>query len=52
MESSAKFAQSQIEAPGVAAYGLVSSVAVIPYLEVSVSASGWEFGDMGLRDWC
>jgi hypothetical protein len=37
VESSGKFAQSQIEAPGVAAYGLVSSVTVIPYGVVSVS---------------
>jgi hypothetical protein len=37
VESSGKFAQSQIEAPGVAAYGLVSNVTVIPYEVVSVS---------------
>jgi len=37
VKSSGKFAQSQIEAPGVAGYGLVSSVTVIPYEVVSVN---------------
>ena len=37
IESSGKFAQSQIEAPLVAAYGLVGNVTVIPYELVSVS---------------
>jgi hypothetical protein len=37
VKSSGKFAQSQIEAPEVAAYGLVSSVTVIPYEVVSVN---------------
>jgi hypothetical protein len=37
VESSGKFAKSQIEAPEVAAYGLVDSVIIIPYEAVSVS---------------
>jgi hypothetical protein len=37
LESSGKFAKSQIGAPRVAAYGLVGSVKVVPYEVVTVS---------------
>lgn len=37
VESSGKFAESQIDKPEVAAYGLVGRVMVVPYEAVSVS---------------